>query len=671
MRNLANENKGGVCLSSIRNKLVVFVAFLLILAVAAASVANFYLLRKELLAETGERLKKDAAVYAGDLGKWLEVRTAEVGMLANSPLTIENNRERMIPYLAAEIKRNPGYLRFFVVATNGDTYYSNGSTSNLKDREYVKTVLATGKPVVSDPVISTVDKKAVIVIAAPIFRNGKVDGVMGSTITIDDLSALVAKIKQGNTGYSFILQKDGLAIAHPDAKLAMKMNLLKDANIPAELKDMATKMAKLENGIVVYSFNGVNRYAGYAPIPGTGWSLASNVPVSEVTSILGVLIQSSIWSGLAALLIAAFLVFWFASSFARPIAQVSAMAMQIAGGDLRVKSLAIKSNDEIGKLADAMDQMASSLNQLVRKVSSAAEQLAASSEQLTASAQQSAEAANMVAGTVMQMAEGAAQQNESVTDAATIVQQMTASLDGVAATAGNLAQLATQSVTQTDTGRKGIENAVAQMGEVGQGTAATAQSVLELQDSSQKIAEIVGLISGIAGQTNLLALNAAIEAARAGEAGRGFAVVAEEVRKLAEQTETAAQQITSLIRENDESIQGTVNRMQQAKGDVESGVKMVNAAGQGFESIAEMVGKLSARIAEVSGTVREVAQGSRKINESVGEIEKISQKTAADAQGISAATEEQSASMQEIASSSQALAKLAGDLQEVISQFRV
>ena len=143
------------------------------------------------------------------------------------------------------------------------------------------------------------------------------------------------------------------------------------------------------------------------------------------------------------------------------------------------------------------------------------------------------------------------------------------------------------------------------------------------------------------------------------------------MRKLAEQTETAAQQITSLIRENDESIQSTVGRMQQAKGDVESGVKLVNDAGQGFESIAEMVANLSSRIVEVSATVREVAQGSRKINDSVSQIEKVSQKTAADAQGISAATEEQSASMEEIASSSQALAKLAGDLQETINQFRV
>lgn len=662
---------GGIILSSIRNKLVVFVALLLLLSVAGASGANYWLLRQDMIADTGQRLKNDSNVYAGDLGSWLEIRLAEMGMLANSPVIIANNKEAAMAYLNAENKRNPSYLRFFVVAANGDSYYSNGSTSNLKDRDYFQKVMSTGKPMVADPVISKVDNKAVIVIAAPIMRNGKVDGVMGGTITIDDLSNKVAAVKQGVTGFGFIVQKDGLAIAHPDKKIAMTMNLLKDSNVPGGLKEMANRMAKNENGVLQYAFGGVEKYAGFAPIPGTDWGFGLNVPVAEMTSILDRLLWVSIVSGLISLLLSSLLVFWLATRFTRPIRQVSDMALQIAGGDLRVKALNLCSNDEIGKMACAIDEMVSNLNQLVRKVSSAAEQLAASSEELTASAQQSADAANMVAGTVMQMAEGASQQSESVADAASIIGQMTASLDGMAATAANLSDMATQSVANTESGRKGIAQAVAQVDEVGKGTVDTANSVSALQASSQKIAEIVGLISGIAGQTNLLALNAAIEAARAGEAGRGFAVVAEEVRKLAEQTETAAQQITALIRENDESIQGTVGRMQQAKVDVESGVTLVNSAGQGFDAIARMVGDLSKRVQDVSTIVREVALGSRKVTDAVGAIEKISQKTAADAQGISAATEEQSASMQEIASSSQALAKLAGDLQVTVSQFRV
>lgn len=259
-------------MSSIRNKLVVFVALLLILAVAGASGTNYYMLRQDLLADTGESLKRDTAVYAVDIGRWLEIRTAEISMLANSPLVIENNPEKAIPYLADEIKRLPGYLRFFVVNLEGNAYYSNASTSNLKDRDYFQKVVSTGKPMIADPVISKVDNKAVIVVAAPILRNGKVDGVMGATITIDDLSALAAKIKEGKTGYGFIIQQNGLVITHPDSKVAMTQNFLKDTAVPTALKEMAERMSRKENGIIRYDFGGVSKFAGFAPIPGTDWA---------------------------------------------------------------------------------------------------------------------------------------------------------------------------------------------------------------------------------------------------------------------------------------------------------------------------------------------------------------------------------------------------------------
>lgn len=179
------------------------------------------------------------------------------------------------------------------------------------------------------------------------------------------------------------------------------------------------------------------------------------------------------------------------------------------------------------------------------------------------------------------------------------------------------------------------------------------------------------MISGIAGQTNLLALNAAIEAARAGDMGRGFAVVAEEVRKLAEQSETAARQITELISKNNESIAVTVARMQESRTNVDSGVQLVNAAGDDFNAIAHMVDELSTQVKDISVAVQQMAAGSQKIVHSVEDIESVTRKTAADTENISAAVEEQSASMEEIASSSQALARLAGELQQAVSRFAV
>jgi len=209
------------------------------------------------------------------------------------------------------------------------------------------------------------------------------------------------------------------------------------------------------------------------------------------------------------------------------------------------------------------------------------------------------------------------------------------------------------------------------MGSVGEGARKAHAAAGDLESGSRQIEEIVGLISNIAGQTNLLALNAAIEAARAGEQGKGFAVVAEEVRKLAEQSESAAQQIKGIIGINNANIQNVVEAIGEASANIEQGVGLVNSAGEGFAAIGQQVNDVAGRVGGLSTAFAEVGSGSKRIVESMRRVEKISREAALEAQSISAATEEQSASTEEIASSSQSLAKLAGDLQEAVAKFQL
>ena len=179
------------------------------------------------------------------------------------------------------------------------------------------------------------------------------------------------------------------------------------------------------------------------------------------------------------------------------------------------------------------------------------------------------------------------------------------------------------------------------------------------------------MISGIAGQTNLLALNAAIEAARAGEQGRGFAVVAEEVRKLAEQSQEATKKIADLIGEIQSETGRAVEAMNTGTKEVKSGSGVVAVAGQSFEQIVALINQVTEQVRGISTNIQHMAKGSQAVVVSVNEITETSKNTVGQTQSISAATEEQSASMQEIASSSQALAKLAEELQEAVNVFRV
>ena len=225
---------------------------------------------------------------------------------------------------------------------------------------------------------------------------------------------------------------------------------------------------------------------------------------------------------------------------------------------------------------------------------------------------------------------------------------------------------------QTATDGEGIiRRAVSEMKTIEEKTNATSTVISKLEDKSKQIGQIVETISGIASQTNLLALNAAIEAARAGDAGRGFAVVAEEVRKLAEQSETAAEQITSLIGEVQSSTREAVVFMDANQKEIISGVQAVDDAGSNFNNILGMVGDMTKQIDAITSSIDEVTRGTTHVVTAVQEIEQESHKTSEQTQTILAATEEQSASVEEIASASEHLAQMAADLQKEVQKFKL
>ena len=209
------------------------------------------------------------------------------------------------------------------------------------------------------------------------------------------------------------------------------------------------------------------------------------------------------------------------------------------------------------------------------------------------------------------------------------------------------------------------------MAEIAASVTESAETIEKLAERSSEIGQISDTIAGIAAQTNLLALNAAIEAARAGEAGRGFAVVAEEVRKLAEGSNEAAQQIVSLIAAIQKDTEQAAKRMKRGTDEVENGRRVVANAGDAFERIAGSVTDLTEGSQKI---LREAKESSAKADALVNVMEGInrnSQEVASETESVSAATEEQSASMDEVATASDKLANLAQELTASTNKFRI
>ncbi|WP_110954884.1 methyl-accepting chemotaxis protein [Anaerosinus massiliensis] len=337
--------------------------------------------------------------------------------------------------------------------------------------------------------------------------------------------------------------------------------------------------------------------------------------------------------------------------------------------DIAQKNLLDKS--EFGTVSRAVDEMKKSIRNLIQHLSNTSEQLAASSEELTASAEQSAQASNQVAGSVTEVAQGAEKQLQLVDSANHTVQQISTAISQVAENTNTVSNAAEKTAETANHGEEAIKQAVTQMNIIEQKTNDTASVIGELEEKSEKIGQIVDVISSISGQTNLLALNAAIEAARAGEAGRGFAVVAEEVRKLAEQSQEATKQITDLIQEVQAKTNDAVTFMNDGKKEVDAGTNVVSLAGQSFEDILTMVRNMTEQIQENSNAIHDITKGIQNVVKAVQANEQESRKASEQTQTISAATEEQSASVEEIASASQHLAKMAEELQQAIRKFKI
>ena len=243
-------------------------------------------------------------------------------------------------------------------------------------------------------------------------------------------------------------------------------------------------------------------------------------------------------------LILSILVGWIISGqIARPLQNMLASVREVAKGNLRTEALKVKTNDEVRFLCIAFNEMTLNIHTLVQQVSQSSEQVAASSEELTAIAEQNTQASTQIAASIELVAQGTEKQAGAVNETSSAVEEISASTEEVAASSGEITRSMVETLTTTNAGQKALDRVVEQMNSISAGTDRVQHSIMELSTNSEKIGNIIGVITGIADQTNLLALNAAIEAARAGEQGRGFAVVAEEVRKLAEQSREATKQI--------------------------------------------------------------------------------------------------------------------------------
>lgn len=345
------------------------------------------------------------------------------------------------------------------------------------------------------------------------------------------------------------------------------------------------------------------------------------------------------------------------------------VSQRVYHGDMTIH-LDYDTPDEFGKIAHSYNDTLGKIRNITAKIQDIANELTDSAETMSTGVNESAQVVTSIADSINGIAELSVSQNKNVERASSALNNIISGVNDVADLAKQTASHASQVGTTVNQGIEGINVISEHMDRVEAMVSTSADQVDTLGHRSEEIGQIVETIVNISGQTNLLALNAAIEAARAGEHGRGFAVVAEEIRKLAEDSQEAAQHIAELIGTIQAETQKAVEAMHHGNKGVRQGSDVVKEAMAEFSQVTHMVDSMVDQMARVAKHIDDVSVQSDHVIEAATCVSQDSDKIAGETQQVSAASEEQSATMQELANENTKLADMAQRLQEQLKVFR-
>jgi len=591
---------------------------------------------------------------------------------------------RLVDFMVSVQKTHPAYVEVYTGNEQG-AFVSSLEDSAMpagydprKRPWYKDTISTTDKPVLGRAYLSTTGE-AVTSAARTIMREGRLIGVVGLDISLKKLTELIKSVKLGQTGYLALVQDDGVILAESRHE---NYNFKKVGEI--DQKYLSTLFA-MDSGNRDVVIDGKDYLGLVLTSAKTKWKLMGFIEKSEINAPVVKTLYLLVGVGLISLFIMALAVWFVSNNFIlRPLNAVSAFVKQVAQGiyDHRIEH---DRTDEIGAIYDALNTTAGVLEQNIKDIQTKtreAEDKARAAERATAEAQemrQKAEraksegmlaAANKLesivgivsaasaelSSQIGESSRGAEHQAERITDTATAMEEMNATVLEVAKNAGQAAATADGARQKAQTGEEVVRKVMDGMTHVQEQTGRLKTDMGTLGAQAEAIGQIMTVITDIADQTNLLALNAAIEAARAGDAGRGFAVVADEVRKLAEKTMTATKEVGEAIRGIQTGAKANVQGVELSVRLIEDATALAGESGRALGEIVHLVDSASDQVRSIATASEEQSAASEEISHSIEQVSSIANET--------------SSAMTQAARAVNELAQQAAQLHALITELR-
>ncbi|MCT4595568.1 MAG: methyl-accepting chemotaxis protein [Anaeromicrobium sp.] len=537
-------------------------------------------------------------------------------------------------------------------------------------RGWYKKAVEKKTTIFTDIFTDPVSGKLVIACAAPVYEDptkSKLVGVVGVTMPVERLAEKVSSIKVGKKGYPYILDSKGNFITHKDTKL-----IGKEIHI-SQIKEIVH--GNSESGIVDYKWKEADgtmsqKFSAYKKMPQFGWTVLSAMYIDEIEEDTKGILTTSGLIGIIIFIIAASAGILFAGKITNNVKVIVDTMNKVKDGDFTVK-LDIKSSDEIGVMANSFNIMIENVKGLLldakevsEEVSGAAMNLAATSEEVSASSEE-------VARSVEEIAKGASEQAGDAEEGARLASELDDKFDKLENNTNTMAKNANEVMGINVEGVRVVKDLKEKTNLNNQSIDKIEIAIKQLSEKSNEIENILDTIRSISEQTNLLALNASIEAARAGEAGKGFAVVAEEIRKLAEGSSIATDEIKGIVDAIQQENRNTVHIMNEVKNISLDQTKSVQDVNNAFEKISKSIDIITNEIDDVSKYVVEVTKDKDLIVKSIENISAVSEETAAASEEVNASAQQQVSTIEDAAQSAQKLNELSLKLNNQIDKFKM